>query len=325
MLPLISLATVWLCTSLVHLLAPVLRLVDAPEDAPERKRQSRPIPIIGGTGLLLAGAVLWFLYGPECFGFEAEFGDSLGLLGLALGLAYLVGLIDDRKPGGLSPLHKVLGQAIASTPMAVAAMEVYGPTGAWLAVPAGIVAMNLANTYDNSDGALTSLAALSLGPVAPVAALGLCGFLPFNVARLGDSTESKDSGIAPEPRAYLGDSGSHLIGMLVLAYPPAWAFFLLPALDLARVSLLRIQAGRHIWSGDRWHLAHRFEDRGFGTGAVLLVLASIALPAVGAPWLEHFAGRTADLLFGALLTAMIFAGAVRLSRKQATERDEPSC
>jgi len=314
-LPLVSLAIVWLCTFVVLLLAPVLRLVDAPEEAPERKKQSRPIPIIGGTGLLLAGVVLWFLYGPGCFGLEAGFEDSLGPLALALGLAYLVGLIDDRKPGGLSPLQKVSGQAVASIPMAFAAMEVYGPTGAWLAVPAGVVAMNLANTYDNSDGALTSLAALSLGPTAPVAALGLCGFLPFNVGRIGGATKSKDSGPATEPRAYLGDSGSHFIGMLVLAYPPAWAFFLLPALDLARVSLLRIQAGRHIWSGDRWHLAHRFEDLGFGTGAILLVLASIALPSVGAPWLLQLANRSADPLFGALLTAATFFVAIRLSRK----------
>jgi UDP-N-acetylmuramyl pentapeptide phosphotransferase/UDP-N-acetylglucosamine-1-phosphate transferase len=314
-IPLIPFAAVWLCTSLVLLLAPVLRLVDAPEDAPERKKQSRPIPIIGGTALLFAGAILWFFFGPESFGFEAEFDDSLGLLGLALGLAFLVGLIDDLKPGGLSPVHKLLGQAIASTPMAVAAMEVYGPSGAWLAVPAGIVAMNLANTYDNSDGALTSLAALSLGPVAPVAAIGLCGFLPFNVGRMGLGHAPTESGSNPEPRAYLGDSGSHLIGMLVLAYPPAWAFFLLPALDLARVSLLRIQAGRHIWSGDRWHLAHRFEDRGFSTGIVLLALGSIALPAVGAPWLEHFAGRSPDPFLGALLTTLIFFVAVGLSRK----------
>jgi len=88
---------------------------------------------------------------------------------------------------------------------------------------------------------------------------------------------------------------------------------LLPALDLARVSLLRIQAGRHIWSGDRLHLAHRLEDRGFSTGQILIVLLSIALPAIGGPWLEHFCPLQAGLWVGVACATLIFFWTVSFS------------
>jgi UDP-N-acetylmuramyl pentapeptide phosphotransferase/UDP-N-acetylglucosamine-1-phosphate transferase len=282
-------------------LAPHLRLVDAPSDAPERKRQSRPIPVVGGSAILLGGALIWLTLGEAAFGFPEQLAPVSGWLGLALVLGFGVGLLDDLRTGGLSASQKVLGQAIAGIPMAFVGLEFYGIAGAVAAIPCGIAAMNLANTYDNADGALTSLSALALVGVAPPVALGLAAFLPFNLGAQGGTRKR-------EPRAYLGDSGSHLIGMLLLAYPGAWMFFLLPALDLARVSLLRIRAGRHIWSGDRWHLAHRLEDRGLGSGAVMGLLCLVAAPGI------YAGGGWVGVVGGGAVTGVLFSLGVWWSR-----------
>jgi hypothetical protein len=304
------LVSVPFCVAVLLRLATRLSLLDAPEAAPERKRQAHSIPAVGGSALLLAGALSWLLWGPGVFGLDVV--SDLGPLwvGLALFLAYGVGLVDDLRKGGLSPLQKVLGQVVAAIPLAIAAWEPYGALAACAAIPSALVAMNLANTYDNADGALTSLAAVSLLPVAPAASFGLFAFLPFNMGRW--SLHKSDA--APEPRSYLGDSGSHLIGVFALCYPPVWGFFLLPALDLARVSILRVRAGRRIWSGDRWHLAHRFEERGLSAAVVLAVLLAIAMPVVVGPLLVPELG----LPVGALCTTLLFLLAVRGSRTPAS-------
>ena len=105
-----------------------------------------------------------------------------------------------------------------------------------------------------------------------------------------------------DPRAYLGDSGSHLLGMMLLLTPAAWPLFLLPLLDLARVAAVRLREGRPIWSADRLHLAHRLQAAGLAPTAVVAVLVGIALPALLVPgWL------------GALWVAVLFAACLRLT------------
>ncbi len=84
---------------------------------------------------------------------------------------------------------------------------------------------------------------------------------------------------ASTPLAYLGDGGSHLLGMALLVVPGAWPALGLPLLDLARVALERARAGEAPWRGDRRHLAHRLERRGLGPVPVALILwITAALP-----------------------------------------------
>jgi UDP-N-acetylmuramyl pentapeptide phosphotransferase/UDP-N-acetylglucosamine-1-phosphate transferase len=85
---------------------------------------------------------------------------------------------------------------------------------------------------------------------------------------------------ARTPRAWLGDSGSHLLGIVLLTTPVACAALVLPLADLARVAWLRKRAGEPIWVGDRRHLAHGLQARGLGPAAVVLVLVALALPPV---------------------------------------------
>ncbi|MDE0896587.1 MAG: MraY family glycosyltransferase [Planctomycetota bacterium] len=309
----LALLVLVLC-ALLHRFAPALQLVDAPEEAPERKRQKKPVPLIGGSALFLAGACAWAWLGDGLFSFPAALAPVSLWLVLALVLSYTVGLLDDLIKGGLTARQKIFGQAGAGLPLVVVGLELHGVLGAILAIPCAVAAMNLANTYDNSDGALTSLSAISLGFVAPAVALGLLAFLPFNIGNGGLVIR----GDRRDPRAYLGDSGSHLIGMLVLCYPAAWGFFLLPALDLGRVSVLRIRAGRQIWSGDRLHLAHRMEDRGFSTWTVLAFLALIATPFIHRFWFAWIDGDELRVLVSVLMTCVLFGLMVWSTRTRVT-------
>ena len=91
--------------------------------------------------------------------------------------------------------------------------------------------------------------------------------------------------------AYLGDSGSHLLGLLVLLSPLGPLAMVVPLLDLLRVASLRRSEGRPPWLGDRRHLGHRLEAAGLrparaaAVGAMLFLPSWFALlgPAVG--WL----------------------------------------
>jgi len=107
----------------------------------------------------------------------------------------------------------------------------------------------------------------------------LIGFLPFNF---------------PRARAFLGDSGSHLIGysLAVLAILPHFynprhprplavlaplLILAVPLFDMARVVILRWRAGRPFYQGDTNHLSHRLVRAGLSArNAVLLIWLSAA-------------------------------------------------
>ena len=128
--------------------------------------------------------------------------------------------------------------------------------------------MNAANTFDCADGACGTLGVVGLAGRS-VAAPALLGFLPWNVFFRRGSERV--------PIAYLGDSGSHLVGVLLAGCPEAWGILLLPLLDLGRLSLVRIKQGRRPWDGDRLHLAHALERRGLSNLGVLGLLLAILL------------------------------------------------
>ncbi len=248
-----------------------------------RKPRVAPVPLIGGAALLLTLAV-W----------DAIDARATALPWPALLLAFAVGTLDDRLPAGLDWRAKLAGQTLAAALLATGPGLEWHERAGWIAI--GVLAQNAANTFDNADGALASLAALGLR--AQPAVLGaLLGFLPANLlVRRGRERV---------PLAYLGDAGSHLIGILWAADPRAWPVLLLPLLDLARLALLRRSLGRAPWQGDRRHLAHRLAARGLSPPVVVLALIGIALPAAllaGSGWMWGL---------GVLGTALLFAGAVR--------------
>ncbi len=248
--------------------------VDEPsaEDS-ERKLQAAPVPVIGGAAILI-GLLVLEVGGLDSLSAVLPGAGKLdgSSIWLALVAAFLLGLVDDLRRGGLPPALKVAGQVGVGFVVAcsVFAMEPVYTLACLVVVP---LALNVWNTFDNADGAATGVGALALMSVGSPAVGPVLGFLGWNLRRRKS---------AP---AYLGDSGSHLLGCLVLFHPGAWPLMLLPALDLARVSCLRISEGRAPWRGDRTHLAHRMQRRGLSPLRVALCLYLLAaLPLLWPGW-----------------------------------------
>ena len=261
--------------------------VDEPsvEDS-ERKLQAAPVPVVGGAAILV-GLVVLEVSGLGSLRSVFPVGHELdgSRIWLALVAAFLLGLVDDLMRGGLAPGVKVAGQIGVGLVVAysVFALEPIATLACVLVVP---LALNVWNTFDNADGAATGVGALALLSVGSPAAGPVLGFLGCNLRPRGSAA------------AYLGDSGSHLLGCLVLLHPGAWSLMLLPALDLFRVSCLRISEGRAPWRGDRLHLAHRMQRRGLGPVRVAASLYLVAaLPLLWPGWPGLFLG-----LFGFLFS-----------------------
>jgi len=261
-----------------------------------------PVPRVGGALVALVWGACALAWGG---------GGSELLLGLppraalaALAAAWLVGTWDDLvapRPGpklaaqllACAPL--VLGQGPGGEPGVPGAADVL-PT--LFLVAGALAALNVANTFDNADGALAGVGLLGLAPVAPAAAGALLGFLPWNLTRRRGA-----------PRAWLGDAGSHLVGMALFLHPSAWPALFVPALDLARLCVVRGREGSRPWVGDRRHLAHRLERRGVGPVGVAALLAGASVPAVAGVHLGGGAGWT-----GLAASALAFLALVAWSR-----------
>lgn len=251
----------------------------------DRKPRKEAVPLVGGTALL-AGLACW----------ELASGERALPWGTLL-LAWAVGALDDVVRGGLRPAHKLLGQCLVGIALA-AWWPAEGPGGRLTIVLAAIVAQNAVNTFDNADGAAASLALLGLAPYAGVRAV-LLGFLPFNLLRRPGSAV---------PFAYLGDAGSHLLGVLLVCHAGAPLVMILPLLDLARLVRLRLARGQRPWVGDRSHLAHRLAAQGLSAPGVVLVLLAIACPPLVA---RAWSGSSLWVALGAIATTLLFGACVR--------------
>jgi len=263
-------------------------------DLAERKPRTRPVALVGGAALLL---------GLLAFQLASSAGSAPHLPWMALVGAFLLGLVDDLKRGGLPALGKFAGQ------VGVGVLLALEPGLEWheriLRGVLCVVAQNAVNTFDNADGAATSLGLLACAPHAGARAV-LLGFLPFNLL-LGHGKGPKRV-----PLAYLGDSGSHLLGVLFAWLPGAEIALLLPLLDLARLVVVRWRAGQAPWLGDRRHLAHRLEAAGLSPVAVALALVVIAAPPFLAPELLAQALTPGSALaLGVLASLALFSAAVR--------------
>ena len=266
-----------------------------------RKLQSVPAPLVGGTAVLLGLFAAWCV--ARVLGESSGWGvsplldmPSWSTLGGTIGIdrpatwcallcAFAVGLVDDLRTGGLSPRAKLVGQTVAGgllvAPSLWLVAQGSSEFAAWVPlawVLGAVVVQNAINTFDNADGTATSLASLALLFSAPAAAAALLGFLPFNLLGRVKRRRGPREPRRPVERPYLGDSGSHLLGLLILIHPLAWPVLLLPALDLARVAWVRWRLGFSPFAGDRRHLAHRLAAAGLSSFAVVSVLLMIAAP-----------------------------------------------
>jgi len=117
-----------------------------------------------------------------------------------------------------------------------------------------------------------------VGLIAFLTCGSLLGFLPHNF---------------PKARAFLGDSGSHLVGYLlaVLAILPHFyhedqprrlavltplLVLALPLIDLAWVVILRTSKGQPFYVGDTNHLSHRLVRFGLNRAVAVMLIWLLA-------------------------------------------------
>ena len=285
-----------------------------------RKIHATPIPLAGGlavlTGLLaamLGGTVFAFLPSSSGtmelfqYGLDVRAIQLFGIIAGAFGML-LVGLRDDEVE--LQPAAKFGGQLLAALAVAATGVRItlfvhnivfsYGITALWI-----LTVVNAFNFMDNMNGLCAGLGAIGaawfgliaaradppqylVATMAFLVAGALLGFLPYNF---------------PKASAFLGDSGSHLVGYLLavlgilphfyththprmLAVLTPLLILAIPLGDLAWVVLLRWRVGRPFYLGDTNHLSHRLARRGLSaTQSVLVIwLLAAALGALAFLW-----------------------------------------
>jgi UDP-GlcNAc:undecaprenyl-phosphate GlcNAc-1-phosphate transferase len=256
---------------------------------------SKSTPLTGGFGLL-AG----FLVALAVAAQGGQVDHRLRGVALAGAAASVLGLCDDER--WIGPRTKFAGQLAIAAGTASIIRPTWLPAAA--AVPLGtfvlVAAMNSFNFLDNIDGLAAGTAAIAAGTLAltsffvsepatvrilACAVAGTCiGFLPLNYRR-------------GRPAAvFMGDSGAHLLGLLVgacaLLASPGGAggvsatvvapllILALPILDTSLVIVVRLAERRPVWRGGRDHLSHRLVYVGLGehqaVAALLLLAAACA-------------------------------------------------
>jgi len=267
------------------------------DDPGHRKIHDEPMPLAGGfsvlTGIvvpLLIGvaAMQWISTGAHAMNPLLIYGwnrRSAELASIVVGALVImtVGALDDRFE--LRPAVKFGGQFLAALLVASAGARItlfvpsavfsYAVTILWI-----LTVINAFNFMDNMNGLCAGLGAVSAGVFALNAALdgqylvallgfltcgALVGFLPHNF---------------PRATAFLGDTGSHLVGYLLAVmailphfytrrHPRVWAVFIpllilaVPLFDLAWVVVLRTRLGQPFYVGDNNHLSHRLVRKGW--------------------------------------------------------------
>lgn len=205
---------------------------------------------------------------------------SDAMLLLPAGLAAVLGLVDDKV--GLRPSTKLVGQAaVAAVLVAVLPVpEMVGAPGVDM-LGMGLVAvvlMNAANLTDVCDGLVGGLGALAVGAMAlttrsiplGVGAAALVGFLAFN---------------RPPASIFLGDAGSHLVGLLLAAGTSllmvqrgalgGGAIAILCAgvfiFELVFLIVIRTRKGRRFWAGSPDHFSLRLQAGPFSRWQTVLI------------------------------------------------------
>jgi UDP-GlcNAc:undecaprenyl-phosphate GlcNAc-1-phosphate transferase len=183
-------------------------------DRPDGRLKTHPdaVPYLGGIAVFMA-----FLLTVGAF---TDFGqETLGLL-LSGSIALMVGLIDDF--GALSPLQKLLGQALAATVLIRSGVYIkleFLPV--WIAIPVTVLwilavtnALNVIDILDGLAAGVAAIAALSIAIANFMAGRHAVALL--SVVLAGAVLGFLRHNFHPA-KIYLGDSGSLFIGFMLAA------------------------------------------------------------------------------------------------------------
>lgn len=251
------------------------------------------IPRSGGLALILALLVAGGLAALLPIGTSGR--PATGLWPVLAGAAFiaLVGALDDRRP--LRPLLKLAGQVTAASLACALGLHAEflpaGPANTLFTLFCLVGGANALNLIDGIDGLAGSVATLAAGalffmardamnPEAACLGAALAGgalaFVWFNL---------------PSARAFLGDSGSNLLGFSLAAGalllgrgPHAFGDFsagilmlAVPIVETATTIARRLRRGVSPLRGDLDHIHHRLLRQGWSFGQILALHSGTTL------------------------------------------------
>ncbi|MBP1152810.1 MraY family glycosyltransferase [Methylocaldum sp. RMAD-M] len=298
-----------------------VKLIDCPTS---RKRHEGSIPLTGGPAIFISLIVCYLLWRSE-------------VLIVAMGLVLMVGLIDDLRQ--LSPRIRLVAQTLVALMMVLWGGQVVDDLGdlfgfgilhlGILAIPftvlcvVGLInAFNMADGVDGLAAGLAAAAMLWLFIAARIAGTIIPPHLPILLAAVvGFMFINARHPLNPRAAAFLGDSGSMLLGVglawfaIVLtqgpnrALPSASVLWILglPVIDTLRVTIRRLYNRQSPFEAGRDHFHHILLDLGLSPGQTswLVVAVSSVLGGIGvlAP---HFGVPEPVLTYGFLVMAACF-------------------
>jgi UDP-GlcNAc:undecaprenyl-phosphate/decaprenyl-phosphate GlcNAc-1-phosphate transferase len=353
----ISYLTCALLTPVARKLALFLGVVDLPD---KRKSHSKPVPLLGGLAILASmilvvwGSLFWLpvLRSSPMFSFFFKSLNDLSLyvivkpklwaLFAGAVLVAALGIIDDVKGVGFSPIFKLASQIVAAIFLLLAGVYIdllsFAP---WLSMILSVVWIvgitNSFNLLDNMDG-LSSGTALICSSIFLTLAIikgeffialmlsamigSIAGFFQFNI-RGG--------------YIFMGDGGSLLLGFLLGAvslmsryWDPADTSIFpilapiiilgLPLFDTISVIVIRLRERRSIFIGDHAHLSHRLVRIGMTKRQAVYFNFLMAL-SIASNALFNFDSRTVRSVVALVQVAALVAMVSILMTTQAKHSD----
>lgn len=275
------------------------RLMDVPGSAPHKKH-ARPTPLAGGILMAVVFLIMAFIY---------RYTLSRDILIVFIGalIIFIFGLWDDIK--GLSVIHKLIGQLIATSLLVIFGVQVFFMTVLFQnssivsVIAAQVINIlitfvwvigitNAMNMVDSMDGIVAGL-----GVIASAFFMGAAVFSQQNTLAIWSACLLGVSfGLyywnGMVVRFFLGDSGAQTIGFLLasfaILYNPlhkdpesSWIVPILllgvPIFDTSLVVLSRFHRKQPLGSGRRDHTYHRFIRLGLNPKIAVLCVHLMAL------------------------------------------------
>lgn len=300
-------------------------LVDLPS---QRKHHSGEVPLLGGVAMGVTFLAVLILSGVPLDGYRVLIGGGLLLI--------FVGVLDDIHE--LSATARMVIQISVALLMVTLDGVVSASLGnllglgsiemdAW-AIPFTVLAVvgviNAVNMSDGIDGLAGGIVLIAVAFLALVAALSgrtsdltvlmvligvVAGFLIYNFP----------SRFSNQSKIFMGDSGSTLLGFLVVWFMlslsqgegselrPVTALWILayPIMDMAAIMIRRKLKGRSLFAPDREHLHHVFLLTGYSSRKTVttLLLINLLLGSIGI--VSQIMGVAEYVMFYAFLLLML--------------------
>jgi UDP-GlcNAc:undecaprenyl-phosphate GlcNAc-1-phosphate transferase len=297
----LALAACALTVSLTPVITALARRAGALDRPGPRRIHREPVPTLGGIAFLVATlGTAWIarvLPGPAR---ELDMRPLTGLTLAALPLLAL-GLVDDLR--GVGPWTKILFQIGAGLVLVHFGYGVprltnpFGPAievgvlSGPLAILWLLVVVNAINLIDGLDGLASGVVFIASATLWLVGRMHADFYVMFLAALLIGSTLGFLPWNFPPARVFMGDTGSHFLGLALAAASllenrkeTAALTLLLPLValgvplaDSLRAALRRLGRGQHVFRGDTEHIHHRLLALGLRPRQVLAVLWGVCV------------------------------------------------